>query len=186
VARPEWQVHAFGALTGYSKSYNAFEVKSRRTEPIGQAAVDAVEYGTAEPPERILVTPDDIANFVGFTVGFFDYRNTFTQPIVLYAAIADQFGDIEEFRKGPDITDDRQLVADYCNRLENLISWSAGIARSLIFHPTRTMFILRPTTTRPSYEYRLMYKASGGAAKIGRRSLDSVSRYMGELMQRLH
>lgn len=173
--------HAFGALTGYSKDYNAFEVKRRRQAQASPATVDASNFGAAVPVPAELVSSAELAGFVGFTIGFFDIETTFsTQPIVLYAAIADQFGRVEQFRKGPDITDDRQLVVDYCKRLEEfdvLVGWNSALFDIPVLRGRQMFYGLPPLD--PHMAVDLMYKASGGAARIGRRSLQSVSEYMG-------
>jgi uncharacterized protein YprB with RNaseH-like and TPR domain len=171
--------HHWGALTNYSRSFNSFEVKRRRVEQGGVAWKKAVEIQTPSirKAQAAVGIPEE---FVGFTVGFFDIESTFSnQPIVLYAAIADQFGRVEEFRKGPNIVDDRELVRTYCARLEEfdiLVGWNSTLfdipvlrGRAL-FHGLK---ILEPHMT-----IDLMYKASGSAARIGRRSLASVSEYL--------
>lgn len=171
--------HAFGTLTNYSKSYNAFEVKRRRTtadSPAYRAAVDG-------PPPTVLVpqgvTREEISDFIGFNIGFFDIESTFSnQPIVLYAAIADQFGRVEQFRKGPVITDDRELVEAYTKRLEEydiLVGWNSTLFDIPVLRGRQLFHGLLPL--EPHMAIDLMYKASGSAARIGRRSLDSVSNY---------
>lgn len=172
--------HAFGARTNYSKSYNAFEVKRRRTFAESPATRDAVELSTSTAViQQEPVTEEFIANFIGFNVGFFDIETTFsTQPLVLYAAIADQFGRIEQFRKGPVITDDEALVAAYCKRLEEydiLVGWNSALFDIAVLRGRNLFHGQLPLD--PHMAIDLMYKASGGAAKIGRRSLDSVSKY---------
>lgn len=173
--------HAFGALTDYSKSFNAFEVKRRRVLTSGKhlSTKDAVQLARSTlVPIKQSGIPED---FVGFTIGFFDIETTFsTQPIVLYAAIADQFGKVEEFRKGPTITDDKQLIIDYSKRLEEfdiLVGWNSALFDIPILRGRALFHGLNPLDPHMSID--LMYKASGGAAKIGRRSLQSVSEYMG-------
>lgn len=169
--------HAFGALTNYSKSYNAYEVKRRRyalrefeNQPL------ATEVGVATEIEAAFGIPEE---FVGFNVGFWDIESTFsTQPIVLYAAIADQFGRIEEFRKGPSIVDDRELVAAYTDRLEQydiLVGWNTTLFDIPVIRGRNMFYGRQPLDPHMSID--LMYKASGSAARIGRRSLQSVSEY---------
>jgi uncharacterized protein YprB with RNaseH-like and TPR domain len=171
--------HAWGALTGYSKSYNAFEVKRRRVTQGTPATQVAGLFGSAGRPAPVLATPDQTEDFSGFTMGFFDIETTFsTQPLVLYAAIADQFGNVEQFRKGPVITDDRALVEAYCKRLEEydiLVGWNSTLFDIAVLRG-RQMFHGFPPLD-PHMSIDLMYKASGSAARIGRRSLQSVSEY---------
>jgi uncharacterized protein YprB with RNaseH-like and TPR domain len=132
----------------------------------------------AEPVEPVLGIPEE---FIGFNVGFWDIESTFsTQPIVLYAAIADQFGHIEEFRKGSSIVDDRDLVEAYTERLQQydiLVGWNTTLFDIPVIRG-RNLFYGRPPLD-PHMSIDLMYKASGSAARIGRRSLQSVSEYYG-------
>ncbi len=169
--------HNFGALTNYSRSFDSFEVKRRRriaNTPGTRAATDV--GAVAVTPEPQFGIPQD---FVGFNIGFFDIESTFsTQPIVLYAAIADQFGRIEEFRKGDNIVDDRDLVEAYTARLEEydiLVGWNTTLFDIPVIRG-RNMFYGQPPLD-PHMSIDLMYKASGAAARIGRRSLQSVSEY---------
>lgn len=169
--------HRFGALTNYSKSYNAFEVKRRRVTANTPATRGVLDVGSipVTPPVEVGI-PED---FIGFTIGFFDIESTFSnQPIVLYAAIADQFGKIEEFRKGPSIIDDRDLVESLTARLEEydiLVGWNTTLFDIPVIRG-RNMFYGQPPLD-PHMSIDLMYKASGSAARIGRRSLQSVSEY---------
>ena len=174
------EYHRFGTLTNYSRSFNSFEVKKRRVSAESSAAKSYAKM-KIPMPLRERVTAKEVADFVGFNVGYFDIETTFsTQPIVLYAAIIDQFGRVEEFRKGPSIIDDQQLVTDYCKRLEEydiLVGWNSALFDIAVLRGRNMYYGLPPLDPHMSID--LMYKASGGAAKIGRRSLQSVSEYMG-------
>jgi uncharacterized protein YprB with RNaseH-like and TPR domain len=170
--------HRFGALTNYSKSYNAFEVKRRRVlteSPATRKAVELQPHTTRQPTKEFGVPQE----FIGLTIGYFDIESTFSnQPIVLYAAIADQFGRVEEFRKGNNIVDDKDLVASYCRRLEEfdiLVGWNSTLFDIAVLRG-RCLYHGLPILD-PHMSIDLMYKASGSAAKIGRRSLQSVSEY---------
>jgi uncharacterized protein YprB with RNaseH-like and TPR domain len=97
---------------------------------------------------------------------------------MLYGAIADCFGRVRQFRKGKDITDDRELVDTYARALEEydiLVSWNGKlfdvpvIGGRLAFHGLRRL--------DPNMHVDLMYYASGQFMRIGRRSLASVSEY---------
>ena len=175
--------HRFSGITNYSRSFNAFEVKHRRKNLGGTrtpATKSAVELQT--PTKRKSVkevgVPED---FIGLTIGFFDIESTFSsQPIVLYAAIADQFGRVEEFHKGPNIVDDKALVEAYCRRLEEydiLVGWNSTLFDIAVLR-ARCLFHGLPILD-PHMSIDLMYKASGSAARLGRRSLQSVSEYLG-------
>lgn len=163
------------ALVGYGhfkhlvpetdKTFDAWEVKRRR---IG-AAAPRINIETDEP------APD----YVGFKMGFFDIETTFsTQPIMLYGAIADQFGNVRQFRKGDDITNDRDLVEAYARALEEydiLVSWNGKLFDTPVLGGRITYHRLRPIIKGKHID--LMYYATGGFMRIGRRSLQSVSEY---------
>lgn len=153
---------------GGTRSFDGWEVRRRR---VGAAA----EKIRIESPGQVVPT----AEFKGLTVGFFDIETTFsTQPIVLYAAIADQFGRVRQFRKGPDITDDRALVEELAKALSEydiLVSWNGKlfdvpiIQARLAYHGLPRLDL--------NMHIDLMYYATGQFMRIGRRSLQSVSEY---------
>lgn len=159
---------AFVALGG-KRSFDSWEVKRRRV-------------ARTPSPIDLPVKPAEIVpmgGFKGLRVGFFDIETTFsTQPIVLYAAIADQFGRVERFTKGGTITDDRQLVADYKKALEEydiLVSWNGKLFDVPVLNGRLTFHGMEPL--RIHMHVDLMYYASGQFNRIGRRSLQSVSEY---------
>ena len=172
--------HAFGSRTNYSRSFNSFEVKRRRTIAESPATRNAVDIQL--PTTRKIIKDKGIPkDFIGLTVGYFDIESTFSsQPIVLYAAIADQFGRVEEFHKGSNIVDDKELVESYCKRLEEydiLVGWNSTLFDIAVLRGRCLFHGLPPLDPHMSID--LMYKASGSAARIGRRSLQSVSEYLG-------
>lgn len=148
---------------GGTRSFDGWEVKRRRIA----VASDRVPVQSAG------------AGYVGFSIGFFDIETTFsTQPIVLYAAIADGFGRITEFRRGPDITDDAALVRDLAAALSEydiLVSWNGKlfdvpvVQARLAFHGMRRLEL--------NMHVDLMYYATGQFMRMGRKSLQSVSEY---------
>lgn len=154
---------AYQALNG-TRSFDGWEVKRRRIGVPHEARVAVQAAG-----------PD----YVGLTMGFFDIETTFsTQPIMLYGAIADAFGNVRQFEKGPDITDDSALVSAYARALEEydvLVSWNGKlfdvpvIQGRLAFHGLPIL--------APQMHIDLMYYATGQFARIGRKSLQSVSEY---------
>lgn len=174
--------HAFGALTNYSKPFDAWEVKRRRLNNQGKFLATRGAVALAGPGEKPVVERVDdktMADYVGFNIGFFDIETTFsTQPIVLYAAVADQFGRVQQFHKGPDITDDRELVAEYAAALEQfdiIVSWNGKLFDVPVLNGRLRFAGLSPL--RSPKHIDLMYYASGGSMRIGRRSLASVSEY---------
>lgn len=154
---------------GGTRSFDAWEVKRRRIP----MAFDRVALPAPVPEKGVE------SDFIGLSVGFADIETTFSnQPIVLYAAIADQFGNIQSFRKGSDITDDRQLVDDVSRALESydiIVTWNGKLfdvpvlQGRLAFHGLRRMDI--------NMHIDLMYYATGQFMRIGRKSLQSVSEY---------
>ena len=154
---------AYLALGG-TRSFDGWEVRRRR---IGAASSPRVVVEAAGP------------EYVGLSIGYFDIETTFsTQPIVLYAAIADGFGKIREFRRGPDITDDSALVAELAAALgeyDILVSWNGKlfdvpvIQARLAYHGLRRLDL--------NMHLDLMYYATGQFMRMGRKSLQSVSEY---------
>jgi uncharacterized protein YprB with RNaseH-like and TPR domain len=168
--------HAFGARTNYSKSYDAFEVKRRR---IFQGRPDVIAYGDAVPAPRVTATPAETEDFVGFSMAYWDLETTFsTQPLVLFGAIADQFGRVTEFRKGPDITNDRDIVKSIRDALVTYdiwVTWNGVLFDVPVLNGRLIYHGFEPLPATMHID--AMYKASGGSVRIGRRSLESVSRY---------
>jgi len=171
--------HAFGALTGYSKSYNAYEVKRRRATDGSPDNHLALPYSNASQPKRRGVTAKDVSDYVGFTVGFWDLETTFsTQPIVLFGAVADQFATVTEFRKGPVIIDDHDLVVSIRDALEEFdiwVTWNGRLFDVPVLNGRLLFWGERPL--KRVMHIDAMYGASGGSTRIGRRSLQSVSEY---------
>ena len=75
-------------------------------------------------------------NFIGLTIGYFDIETTFSnQPRVLYAAVADAWGNVFGFDRndypGEDVLlDDRELIHAYVDKLEEfdiLVSWNGKL-----------------------------------------------------------
>lgn len=171
--------HAWGALSNYSKSFNAFEVKRRRVVQGTPASIDASQFGKPVQPARRGVTAADVADFVGFSIAFWDLETTFsTQPLVLCGGIADQFGRVTQFSKGEDITNDHDLVVSIRDALESYdiwVTWNGKLFDvpvlngRLAYHGERTL--------GPRMHIDAMYGASGSNMRIGRRSLQSVSEY---------
>jgi len=173
--------HAWGALTNYTKSFDAFEVKRRRVMQGSPATVNATELGVAVDAPHITVPEAKMADFVGFTMAFWDLETTFsTQPIVLFGALADQFGNVTEFRKGPDITDDKALVKSIRDELVKYdiwVTWNGILFDVPVLNGRLIYHGLEPLP--PTMHIDAMYKATGGSVRIGRRSLQSVSEYFG-------
>lgn len=171
--------HAWGSLTGYSKSYNAYEVKRRRVTQGSPATAAASVFASAEQPPRVGVTREEISSYVGFDVAFWDLETTFsTQPIVLFGAIADQFAEVTDFRKGPSITDDHDLVVairDALAEYDIWVTWNGKLFDVPVLNGRLRFWGEKPLGKIMHID--AMYGASGGSMRIGRRSLQSVSEY---------
>lgn len=148
---------------GGTRTFDGWEVKRRR-------------IAAASSPITI---PQSQSEHIGLRVGYFDIETTFsTQPIMLYGAIAEADGTVRQFRRGPDITDDKALVEAYARALSEydvLVSWNGKlfdvpvINGRLMFHQSPPLYI--------HMHIDLMYYATGQFARIGRKSLQSVSEY---------
>ena len=173
--------HAWGALTNYSKSYNAFEVKRRRVTQSSPATVSALDFRLAEAKEAEKIKEALTHTFVGFTMAFWDLETTFsTQPIVLFGASADQFGRVTAFEKGDDITNDKELVRsirDHLNDQDIWVTWNGKLFDVPVLNGRLIFHGLEPLRNKMHID--LMYKATGSSVRIGRRSLLSVSEYFG-------
>ncbi len=154
---------AYQSLGG-TRSFDGWEVRRRRIGAAGPA------------PQQVPSAGDD---YVGLSMGYFDIETTFsTQPIMLYGAIADGFGNVRQFFKGNDITDDSALVDAYARALgeyDVLVSWNGKLfdvpvlQGRLAFHDKKRLDL--------NMHIDLMYYATGQFARIGRKSLQSVSEY---------
>ena len=172
--------HAFGALTNYSKSFNAFEVKRRRElsnshRPFAQSVMDLSAGAVTSEPHLVSASK----SFIGLDIAYWDLETTFsTQPLVLYGAIADQFGDIQQFRKSSRITDDKQLVKSIALALSDYdiwVTWNGKLFDVPVLNGRLRYHGLQPLPLVKHID--AMYYATGGSMRIGRRSLASVSEY---------
>lgn len=148
---------------GGTRSFDGWEVRRRRI---------AVEPA---PPIAVSSNP----GYVGLSIGYFDIETTFSmQPLFLYGAIADGWGNVQQFRKGPDITDDRALTEAYARALEKydiLVSWNGKLFDVPVLQGRLAYHGLRELNLKMHID--LMYYATGQFARIGRKSLQSVSEY---------
>lgn len=169
--------HRFGALTNYSKSYNAFEVKRRRVLTESPAVKDYARMARPVSPEPMWF--GETQTFVGLTIAYWDLETTFsTQPIVLYGAIANQFGEVRGFRKGKSIVDDKKLVHDIASALSEYdiwVTWNGKLFDVPVLNGRLRYHGLQPLPLTKHID--AMYYATGSSMRIGRRSLQSVSEY---------
>jgi uncharacterized protein YprB with RNaseH-like and TPR domain len=121
--------------------------------------------------------------FVGPRIAFWDLETTYsTQPRLLTGAVADAWGDVELFDlrqyPGTTWTDDRALAVAIRDRLETypiICGWYSKhfdvpvLNGRLAFHGERPL--------RAQMHIDLHAYSGGGFVKIGRRSLESVSKF---------
>lgn len=154
---------------GGTKGFDSWEVKRRRIPSEVQARMIERAEGQLGP----------VGEFVGFSVGYFDIETTFSnEPIILYGAIADHFGTVREFRRGPDITNDHDLTVALAKALEEydiLVSWNGKLFDIPIIQ-SRLAYYGEPVL-RPQMHVDLMYYATGQFNRLGRKSLQNVSEY---------
>jgi len=169
--------HRFGAITNYSRSYNSFEVKRRRVLNDSPSARSAVEFGIPFTPKPMWF--GEAQTFVGLTIAYWDLETTFsTQPIVLYGAIANQFGDVRGFHKGKSIVDDKELVHNIASALSDYdiwVTWNGKLFDVPVLNGRLRYHGLQPLPLTKHID--AMYYATGSSMRIGRRSLQSVSEY---------
>lgn len=122
-------------------------------------------------------------NFIGLTIGYFDIETTFSnQPRVLYAAVADAWGNVFGFDRDTypgagDLVDDSELIEAYVDKLEEfdiVVSWNGKLFDVPVLNGRFATNKSRRRFT-PEHHIDLMYQAGMGKMRIGRRSLDHVS-----------
>lgn len=122
-------------------------------------------------------------DYIGVNVGFFDIESTYSSwRRMLCGSIADQFGNVETYtldtHPGKDWLDDSKLVEAYARRLEEfdvLYSWNGKLFDIPVINSRLLKNDLKPC--EPQMHVDLMYKATGSALAIGRKSLENVSKY---------
>jgi uncharacterized protein YprB with RNaseH-like and TPR domain len=173
-------------------SYDAYRQRKGKLQRDGNLEAQAVKALKSQTlkPAKLPKTKKNAAtgaDYLGFTIGFFDIETTFsTQPRVLYAAVTDEWGKVERFSRdmfpGTNrLLDDKELVEAYIDRLNQfdiLVSWNGKLFDIPVLNG-RTAFHGSSKRLDPWMHIDLMYQASGSSMRIGRRSLESVSKYFG-------
>lgn len=161
---------------GGTRNFNGWEVARRRLS-------EAPDSRVPVPSTKALSVP--MGDYKGLTMGYFDIETTFSnEPVVLYAAVMDAFGQLSQFPCGPDWTDDRELVRAYADALSKydiLLSWN-GILFDIPVLNARLAYWqaqdgIGPRRVDPNMHIDLMYYATGRFNKLGRKSLQNVSEY---------
>lgn len=123
------------------------------------------------------------SGYIGPTIAFWDLETTFsTQPRLLSGAIADGFGEVHEYNlynfPGETWIDDRPLaiaIRDAIEQYSIIAGWNSKLFDIPVLNGRLAYWGERPA--RPHMHVDLMYYASGSFMRIGRRSLESVSKY---------
>lgn len=121
--------------------------------------------------------------YVGLNVAFFDIESTYSSwRRMLCGSIADQFGNVETYtldtHPGNDWLDDSVLVEAYSRRLEDfdaIYSWNGKLFDVPVLNSRLLKHGFKPVEAQMHVD--LMYKATGSALAIGRKSLENVSKY---------
>lgn len=184
----------FNGRSGSDISYDAFRLRKAKLKKEGLVPMD----------DPIEIPSTDEKSFVGVTTAYYDLETTYSsQPRVLWASIADSFGNIERFSltdpryAGSDWLDDSVLVDKFARRLEeydHAVSWNGKLfdvptANGRLNYwrvlrdrqtPTSDYHVREDLSLKPLNIHThtdLMYYASGQFNRIGRRSLESVSTF---------
>lgn len=123
-------------------------------------------------------------NFIGLNIGYFDIETTFsTQPRILYAAVADAWGNVYGFDRdtypGEDrLLDDSDLLTAYVDKLEEfdiVVSWNGKLFDVPVINARFAAGQRSRRRYKPEHHIDLMYQAGMGKMRIGKRSLQHVS-----------
>ena len=163
----------FVARTGSQRSLNAYEVQRRRLLAVEQPELPATPVGELS------------AGYVGLSIGYFDLETTYsTQPRLLCGAIVDGFGRLRSFTleeyPGVSWLDDGPLAVAIARALESydvVVSWNGKLFDVPVLNGRLAVAGERPVSLRLHVD--AMYLASGSSMRVGRRSLESVSRFFG-------
>lgn len=163
---------------GYDISYDAFRIRKAMLKK-GKPAViqsEPIEVSSAE------------GEYVGLHVGWWDLETTFSnQPRILCGSVADAWGNVTTWRGdeivGKDAVDDGPLANEIARALEKfdvIFGWNSVMFDESVLQG-RLMYANSKgydyPRFRPQMHKDLMYLASGRSARIGRRSLASVSEF---------
>jgi uncharacterized protein YprB with RNaseH-like and TPR domain len=191
--------HKFGELTGYSKSYDAFEVKSRRVNLIDptlvadEAALTPATPHQPDPPPVVprtggmlghkLATPD----VVNFDIAYFDIEATDLKANfgrLLCMSVADQFGNVVTLRaddpklRGERVRDDLKLAQacrDYLETFDIIVGWNSKMY-DVPFIDSRLIIGGDSRTLRKDIMHvDPMWKAGRFSLALQSRRLDSVA-----------
>ena len=125
--------------------------------------------------------------YIGPTIAFYDRETTSSAwSRILSVCIVDGFGNLEIFRlddpkyKGTSWTDDSVLVKAVKESLQSydiVVGWNSMLFDLPIINARLVAAGEDPCS--PVMHVDLMYKATGSAVRVGRKSLDNVSKYFG-------
>lgn len=156
-------------------SFDAWEVKRRRVRKPAEAENPNVGPALVSRPFGV---------YVGPTIVYWDIECTYSsQPRLLTCSFADVVGNVKTFdletHPGPGgWLDDSRLAMAIRDELEQytiLAGWNSKLFDIPVVNGRLAYHGLRPV--RPQMHIDLMYYATGGFQRIGRKSLESVSKF---------
>lgn len=198
--------HAFGEATGYSKSFDAWEVKRRRivmTDPTldaDEAALASAVYGeerkaakrrmapfTKAEPVAHLGAKSPTPEVTNFDICFFDIETTNLKANfgrILCASFGDMYGNITTFRADDPrfrlerVRDDRLLVTAIRDYMETKDIWVGWNSRAfdVPYIDSRLLIGGERPLRKDIIHVDPMYKAGQFSLALASRSLDNVSK----------
>lgn len=151
-------------------SYDAWEVKRRR--------VDVAD------PERIVIPAAPVGEYVGPMICYWDLETTYsTQPRLLSGAGVDGLGnltvfDLREYGGLENWIDDHAIavaIRDYLETFPIIAGWNSKLFDVPVLNGRLRRWRERPLAAQMHVD--LMYYATGQFMRIGRKSLESVSKF---------
>lgn len=190
--------HAFGNLTNYSKSYDAWEVKRRRVDlndPAEDAAARELVADLMSKPGHVFKPSETaeigrsyrIPDFVGFNMAFLDIEATDLKGNfgrLLCFSVADSFGKVVSFRSDdPEYQsakrrDDSKLavaIRDYLETFDVWVGWNSKMY-DIPFINTRLLIHEQRPLRADIMHIDPMYKAGRGSLTLHSRRLDAVAK----------
>lgn len=195
--------HSFGQQTGYSKSYDAWEVKRRRVdrkdpalEADTQALIQDMEEQALRPRKATpfrsgqrptLGAPRIAPDFVGFNMAFFDIEATDLKGNfgrLLCFSVADVFGNVTTFRsddpqfRGEKRRDESKLaiaIRDHLETYDVWVGWNSKLY-DVPFINTRLLIWDERPLRADIMHIDPMWKAGQGSLTLHSRRLDAVAK----------
>ena len=149
--------------------------------------LDGGDEVEAAPAVKVAAKDKSPKNYIGPTIAFYDIETTYSAwSRILSVCIVDGFGNLEVFRlddpryAGESWTDYSKLVKAVKESLEAydvIVGWNSKLFDLPIINAR--LLAAGEDPCDPLMHIDLMYKATGSAVRVGRKSLDNVSKYFG-------